>query len=48
VKSFPLDFLARYSLSFVVFFLSNQVDEVVVVASHLSYEALLLIFDVVF
>jgi len=48
VKSFSLDFLARHLLSFVVSLLNNRIDEVVVVASHSSYEALLLVFDAIF
>ncbi len=44
---FSLSSLARHSSSFVVSLLDNQVDEVVVAASHSPYEALLLVFDVV-
>jgi len=47
MRPFSLIFLARHSSSFVVSLLNNQIDEIVVVASHLFHEALLLVFDAI-
>ncbi len=48
MEPFPPGSLARHSSSFVVLLLNNSIGEVVVVASHSSHEALLLVFDAIF